>query len=285
MKTRNHIRAAGLAVALILAAARTFGQAGALLPYTFVGKLSNYSGVRYGTNSAVEIRVRNLDGALLAKSAIRTSSESPYNYRLAVPVASAPATGYAMVGESLVIEIYDGVGITHTSLVPAGQAVVGNPGDVGVIDIVLATDANDNGIPDQYENYIAYLMAIKDMAGPYDPDADYDADGFSNRAEFLAGTGPLNATDRLHIVTGTQASGPTGGGLFAITFVTAAGRSYSVKGTSTLTAMAEAAREPFKTAPAAAPQTYLHTSSLQAEAVTLYLIPQGATRFYQLVVE
>jgi len=122
---------------------------------------------------------------------------------------------------------------------------------------------------------------------PASPDADSDGDGFSNRAEFLAGTGPLNAADRLHIAaTGTYNSGITGDGLFAITFVTAAGRTYSVKATADLAAIDSAGRAPFRAHPAsAATQTYLHTSSLQAEAVTLYLIPEGATRFYRVAVE
>ena len=276
------------ALALFFSAAtHTFGQAGALPPYTFVGKVSNYSGIPYGTNSTVEIRVKNLGGELLAMTAIRVSAESPYNYRLAVPVASAPAAGYATTGESLIFEVYDGASTTYTSLVPAEQAVVGDPGGISVINFSLSVDANDNGVPDQYEDYLSYLMALKGLAGPYDPDADSDGDGFSNRAEFLAGTDPLNAADRLTITAASAYnSGMTGDGLFAITFVTAAGRTYSVKATTNLAAMDGAGRAPFRVDPAsAATQTYLHTSSIQAEAVTLYLIPQGATHFYQVVVE
>ena len=276
------------ALALFFSAAtHTFGQAGALPPYTFVGKVSNYSGIPYGTNSTVEIRVKNLGGELLAMTAIRVSAESPYNYRLAVPVASAPAAGYATTGESLIFEVYDGASTTYTSLVPAEQAVVGDPGGISVINFSLSVDANDNGVPDQYEDYLSYLMALKGLAGPYDPDADSDGDGFSNRAEFLAGTNPLNAADRLVIASaGAYNSGMTGDGLFAITFVAAAGRTYSVKATADLAAMDSAGREPFRADHAsAATQTYLHASSLQAEAVTLYLIPQGATHFYQVVVE
>ena len=282
---RSPVRAV---LALLFAAVtHAFGQAGALPPYTFVGKVINYSGMPYGTNSAVEIRVKNLGGELLAKTAIRVSNESPYNFRLAVPVASAAAAGYATSGESLAFEVYDGVGTTYTSLVPAEQAVVGDPGGIGVINFSLSVDANDNGVPDQYENYISYLMALQGLAGPYDPDADSDGDGFTNRAEFLAGTNPLNAADRLTVAAaGAYNSGMTGDGLFAITFVTAAGRTYSVKATADLAAIDSAGRDPFRADPdSAATQTYLHTSSLQAEAVTLYLIPQGATRFYRVVVE
>ena len=277
---------AALLLVLISAATRAAGQAGALPPYTFVGKVSNDSGIPYGTNSSVEIRVKNLGGELLAKTAIRVSEESPYNYRLAVPVASVAAAGYATTGESLIFEVYDGAGTTYTSLVPAEQAVVGDPGGISVIDFSLSVDDNDNGVPDQYENYLSYLMALQGLAGPYDPDADSDGDGFSNRAEFLAGTDPLNAADRLTI-TAASAYKPGIGGdeFFAITFVTAAGRTYSVRATARLEATGDAVREPFRVNPAATPQTYLHTPSDQAEAATIYLVPQDAARFYQIVAE
>jgi len=276
------------ALALFFAVAtRAFGQAGALPPYTFVGKVSNDSGMPYGTNSIVEIRVKNLGGNLLAKAGIRVSTESPYNYRLTVPVASAPAAGYATTGESLMFEVFDGAGTTYTSLVPAEQAVVSEPGGISVVNFSLSVDDNDNGVPDGYESYISYLMALQGIPGPYNPEADSDGDGFSNRAEFLAGTDPLNAADRL-VITAASAynSGTTGDGLFAITFVTAVGRSYSVKATADLAAMRDAGREPFRVDPAATgTQTYLHTPSDQAAAVTLYLVPEAAARFYQIVVE
>lgn len=276
------------ALALFFAAAtHASGQSsGALPPYTFVGKVSNYSGIPYGTNSAVEIRIKNLDGDLLAKTGIRISTESPYNYRLTVPVASAPAAGYATAGEMVAFEVYDGDGTTYTSLVPAGQSVVGDPGDIGVINFLLSVDANENGIPDQYENYISYLMAQQGLPGPYNPEDDSDNDGFSNRAEFIAGTDPLNAADKLTIAAANAYdSGMTDEGLFAITFVTAAGRTYSVKSTADLATIDSAKREPFRISPdAAAVQSYLHTSSFEAEAVTIYMIPEGPTRFYQIVV-
>ncbi len=274
-------------ILLLLLPLASFAQSGALPPYTFVGKITSYAGVQYSTNSAVEIRVKNLQGVLLAKSAIRLSDESPYNYRLTVPVASAPATGYATVGEGLIFEIFDGVSTTYTTLVPAAQAVVGDPGGISIVNVSLSLDSNGNGIPDQYENYITYLMSVHGIAGPYDHEADYDGDGMSNRAEFLAGTDPLNAADYLKIIaTAETPSGLTADGLFAITFVSAAGRSYSVRATDDLKKIDTAERDPFKTDPASsATQTYLHTANFQAEAITLYLIPQGSTRFYRLVVE
>lgn len=288
IKTNHRNAWAHVALALFFAAAtHAFGQAGALPPFTFVGKVSNDSGIPYGTTDAVEIRVKNLNGDLLAKAGIRASAESPYNYRLTVPVASAPAVGYATTGESLVFEVSDGADTTYTSLVPAEQTVVNKPGGIGVVNFSLSVDANGNGIPDAYENYQEYRMYERGIAGPYDPEADYDNDGFSNRAEFLAGTDPLNAADRLAITAASAYnSGTTGDGLFAITFVTAAGRTYSVRATADLAAMRDAGRKPFRIDPAATvTQTYLHTPSDRAEAVTLYLVPQGATHFYQIVVE
>ena len=274
-------------LALALSTVRLFGQAAALPPFMFAGRVVNGSGVAYGPSSTVEIRIKNLSGTLLAKNSVRVSTESPYNYYITVQVATGPAIGYATVGECLRFEVYDGLGTTYTSLVPSEQAVITEPGGFKIINFTLSVDANENGIPDDHENYMAYLMALQGITGPYDPEADSDGDGFSNRAEFLAGTHPLNAADRLTITAASAYnSGITGDGLFAISFITAAGRTYSVRATSDLTVINQAPREPFRLTPnTEALQTYLHTSNVEAGSVTIYMLPEKATHFYRIVVE
>lgn len=55
-------------------------------------------------------------------------------------------------------------------------------------------DANTNGIPDAWE--LQYFGNLDQPA-----DGDFDADGFRNRAEYLAGTDPRDIQSYLHIVT------------------------------------------------------------------------------------
>jgi hypothetical protein len=63
-------------------------------------------------------------------------------------------------------------------------------------------DSDGDGLPDAWERtYFGHLGV--------NPNADADSDGMSNLAEYLAGTNPTNATDRLRITTYSFAPGGT----------------------------------------------------------------------------
>jgi hypothetical protein len=60
--------------------------------------------------------------------------------------------------------------------------------------ITGGTDSNADGLPDAWERLYFGIIAVN-------PNADADGDGMSNKEEYLAGTNPTNATDRLRITT------------------------------------------------------------------------------------
>jgi hypothetical protein len=64
------------------------------------------------------------------------------------------------------------------------------------------TDSNADGLPDAWERTYFGTISIN-------PNADADGDGMSNRQEYLAGTSPINAADRLKITTFTSSPGGT----------------------------------------------------------------------------
>lgn len=76
-------------------------------------------------------------------------------------------------------------------------------------------DADGDGLPDSWE-------ATYPTAG--NPNADTDADGFSNAQEFAAGTSPVSPTDRLRITAIA-----TSGANVVVTFTTVAGKQYVVE--------------------------------------------------------
>jgi uncharacterized repeat protein (TIGR01451 family) len=93
--------------------------------------------------------------------------------------------------------------------------------------VVVALDANTNGLPDWWEEL--YFPNPADRIATN----DFDLDGLLNRDEYVAGTNPTDPASRL--VIGHAASTPGG---FTLTFLAASGRVYSVHYSSNLAARA-----------------------------------------------
>jgi len=194
-----------------------------LLPFTFYGRIVDYAHIAYGKDTAVEVRLKAADGTLIAKTTTATGGETAYNYVLDVPLSSKTVSGHAHAGDKVTFEFVDPVGKIYNGLVSAGDAVIGRSGEKRNVDVMLATDANKNGIADEYEEAIAFMMAAKGVK-TYQPLADWDGDGMNNYQEYVAGTNPLDATDYLKITEMAAAAGIDD--YLAITFLAAEGRTY-----------------------------------------------------------
>jgi hypothetical protein len=98
----------------------------------------------------------------------------------------------------------------------------------GLIEVLYAAsftteaDANSNDIPDSWEQ--------EHFAGTgFDPNADSDGDGTSNRMEYIAGTLPTSRSSVFRPV------GSHNGTVFTMPMATVAGRTYKVYATRNLT--------------------------------------------------
>lgn len=254
-------------------------------PFTYVGRIVSFDHIAADAG-AVTIQAYNSSGQLVAKTETFASTDSAYNYRLAIPIASQPASGYATVGETLTFRIYDSVeDETFLSLVPVEKSVVGAPGDRCRLDLMLSTDADGDGVSDQYVRGITQQMR---RAGfdTWDPDADFDGDGQSNRAEIEAGTSMFSAEDYFHV---KSAEGATDGTdeFFALTFFANPGRTYSVLTSPALGEKASWGLTGFRLGPKEDEIGYLPMSSTESGTRQVFIRkdPEASAAFYTVDVQ
>lgn len=158
------------------------------------------------------------------------------NYRLQVNVVAAGSGGDGTAvpeGGAIQIRATAGGQPTHqigdTNVVVASGAVVRR-------DFILGADADGDGIPDEWEQFaIAAMSALGMAAGvtniaQFNPNADYDGDGYDNRQEFTAGTLPFLGNDSLRIDQVGQGSN----GTVRIRFLGNQGFSYQINASSNL---------------------------------------------------
>ena len=263
-----------------------------LYPFDIVGRIVNADNVAYDASAGIVMRVRDANGRLLAQTVVRDpGGNSPWNFVLEIPIASERAIGYAMTGDAFQLSAKLGDKV-YTGLIASEDATIGKAGDRLTLKVMLAEDVNGNGIADSYEEAMLDEMWAAEIDGDYDPEADYDGDGVSNRAEYLAGTDPFDADDFFHVVnvaaTESSGSGSPSTNLFAITFEANAGRSYGVLASSELTETADGAkpdwrRAAFRLSRDDADEVRVLSNDSKTWTIrTVYLLRQGDKRFFKV---
>ena len=264
-----------------------------LYPFDIVGRIVNADNIAYDARSEIMMRVMDAEGKLLAQTWVRNpDGVSPWNFVLEIPMSSVRASGYAMQGDVFQLSAKFGEKV-YTGLIASEDAKIGAPGDKIFLRIMLAEDSNGNGIADTYEEAMRDEMWYLEIEGDYDPELDYDGDGQSNRAEYLAGTDPFDKDDffRASAVSSRNSDVPEPTELFAVTFEANAGRSYGVVSSPELAETVDGKRPDWRRTafrlsrddPASA-----NVASLDArtwEVRTVYLLRDGDRRFFKVVQE
>jgi len=280
----------------------------ALPPFIITGRITDARGA--GIQSA-EVRVRK-GSTLLARGNVGSfDADTSANYALSVPMANADVATAASTGDALTLEIEAGADTYSDTNVTITAA---KPGRTLKLNIRAASCTNPYGVSDAYLNDIRMYVdacgidGFLDADGNYQPNADFDGDGVSNFAEYLAGTDPFDSDDAgLKILSWKAVEGNPD--VMEATFLPGPNRSYSAEradpnaASETETGGTQAASEtetggtrlsrpkfeqvPHQLTPEqnAVRKNYLNTGNEDPEVRAIYLYKEGSSSLYRLRLE
>ena len=254
-------------------------------PYSFCGRVVDGSHAAFDEDKSATVAAYDASSNLLAKTTTFFRADSRRNYALDIPMATSAVDGYATKDDQLTISVTDADGAEWSGVVPLAKSVVGEPGGVKDLDIVLcAPDADTHGVDaDLYWSlYVDWFYSDCYDYGEFDPDADHDGDGISTIKEAMAGSDPFDPNSKLEIVDYLRDDVEGDG----ITFTANPARSYSVECTTNLDAKAWKPLS-FTTGDAKTEQSVISCpSTMRSGTLTILLKPvEGASRFYRIRME
>jgi hypothetical protein len=174
-------------------------EAGTPLPAQIVyGRVRNAYGFPYMESARIIVSKGSVECSRYTIAGILADG---MNYRLTLDMDSggAPYAPYAVkTGDALNVSVE--VGGDALPLIPTNRLVAGAPGSAVQLDFCTGTDADGDGLPDEWERLLCEqsggrLTGIADVK----PDDDFDGDGLTNGQEFRACTFAFLDTDVLQV--------------------------------------------------------------------------------------
>ena len=162
----------------------------------------------------------------------------------------------------------------------SGTLQVGNGGERVRLDLNLGADANNDGLPDAWQEWQLYQAGRLPGTADWDislitKHGDFDGDGTSNFLEYLAGTFAGDATERFELkITGKTATA------VSFEYYAITGKVYGIEQSSNLQTWTAA---PFSTTPGGTTVT-LHRAAAVGITPVHVAVTAGESRFYRLTV-
>jgi len=227
--------ASGIAAFLLTAA----GLA-AFLPnpsYTIYGLVRDQVGATLRVEGAVLVVLNN--GTEIGRALVRSSPSGDQNYEVDMRIdQSRPSTrtysAQAVAAQgaySLYVEMN---GARFYPIEVAGTLRAGNGGERVRLDLNLGADANNDGLPDAWQEWQLYQSGRTPGTPGWNINlitktGDFDGDGVSNYDEYVAGTFAGDATERFDLKIVGKGAAEVAFEFFAIT-----GKIYAIEESSDL---------------------------------------------------
>ncbi|MBR1586815.1 MAG: hypothetical protein IJ658_00685 [Kiritimatiellae bacterium] len=223
-------------------AAANFPVGTHIIKGSVMGYDENGRNILLSSENGVTIRAVDTNGQVIAESKVTDATQDGVNFALQIPLSKTATDSTCAVGDQLNCVMVEASGI----LISAEPLTVGGAREsqtvtLKMVDVkryVSEDGSKTNQVAQAYVDAIQAWMEDDEeldeqfRGKPYDPFADYDNDGSSNYAEYLAGTNPFDASDRLKI---TAFSISRTSGTAALSFEYVGGHVYGVNTTTNLT--------------------------------------------------
>ena len=260
---RAGVAALAFVVPLAACAGRaTTDPAQAASPCTYVGRLMDAAHVGFDAKRIAELAAYDASGNLVAKSKTFYKADSRRNFALRIPMASKVVDGALTSGSVVRLMVTEPNGTVWSGVVVDKDAMLGGPGSVKEVDIVLAECTNEYGIDDYLLEDLYWEWLYSDY---YKPGESFDP------------------SDCLTIVSFRRADQDPGA-KDVLTFECRPGRSYRLEVTDSLENPNWQPME-FSKDENGVPINYINVPATGSseETPTVYLLPQtGPKAFFRI---